>query len=85
MTAVTVAHRWWLIWFCLWFGSFLAVEIWALIFNWRCTLSSWVWSFEKFQPNQPMRHWTALHFLFIAALFVVALWLLGHFGFGWWR
>jgi len=78
-------HRFWLIWFCLSFGTFLTAEIYALCTDWHRTLSAWVWSFEKFQTGQHIAQWTALHLLFIAALLVTDVWLLGHFGFGWWR
>ncbi|HET6909069.1 MAG TPA: hypothetical protein VFH54_07010 [Mycobacteriales bacterium] len=81
-------HQWhvfWLCWFLGSFGTFLGFEAYALATDWRRTLSAAVWHMEKFQPGQPITAWTALHLLFIGALIVVDIWLIGHFGWMIWR
>lgn len=78
-------YLWWLCWFVGWFTSFLAVEIYGLCTNPARTLSAAIWHLEKVQPGQPITSWTAFHFGFIGVLFVLDIWLLGHFGFKAWR
>jgi hypothetical protein len=78
-------HRFWAIWFSTSVGVFLTAEIYGLVTDPRRTLSEAIWSWEKFKPNQGIDHWTAFHFLFIALLLVLDVWLLGHFGWGRWR
>lgn len=75
----------WLTWFVVSVGWFLGMEIWALIFNWRDTLSANIWRMERFVPGQPIGHWTFAHLMFIGLLGLLFLWLLGHFAMGWWR
>lgn len=78
-------HLFWLVWFAVSFGTFLAAEIYALVTDWRRTLSAWVWSFEKFQPDQPISKFTAGHFWFGGIFVVLVVWLFFHFWMGWWR
>ena len=49
------------------------------------TLSAQIWRAEAFLPGQSILAWNAFHFLFIALLLTLDLWLLGHFGWGLWR
>lgn len=76
---------WWLIWFVGWFTSFLGVEIYGLVTNPNRTLSAAIWRLEQAHAGQPITSWTAFHFGFIAALLVLDIWLIGHFGFRLWR
>lgn len=78
--------RWyWPIWFTVMLVSFLGPEVYALITNWRNTLSAAVWRMEHFRSGQPLDQWSAGHFLFIGVLLLIDVWLLGHFALGWWR
>lgn len=78
--------RWyWLTWAVVTFTAFLVPEVVALATNWRNTLSASVWDLESFLPGQPVAHWSAAHFWFIAVYGVLVLWLFFHFGMGWWR
>jgi hypothetical protein len=83
--SLTWWHRFWLIWFLVPLSLFLVAEIYALCTDWRRTLSAAVWHFEHFRAGQPVNQWSAAHFLFIGVLFLIDVWLLGHFAFGWWR
>lgn len=88
MTQPAGYHTWnvlWTVWFCASVGSFLAVETYALVTDWQRTLSAAVWRMEDFLPGQPISKWTAVHLLFIGALVLLDVWLLGHFAAGWWR
>jgi len=85
MSDYTTWHRWWAIWFALSFGSFLGVELYGLLTDPKRTLSAAIWSWEKFQPGQSIGAWTFFHLIFIGLLLLVDIWLLGHFGWGWWR
>lgn len=78
-------HRFWLIWFFLSFGTFLAVEIYALATDWRRTLSASIWAIEDFVAGQPISSWSVGHFWFIGVFGLTFLWLFFHFGMGWWR
>jgi hypothetical protein len=88
MTATLVptwGHRYWLIWACITFGTFIVPEVYALVTNWRNTLSASVWDMERFRTGQPLYQWSAGHFLFACMLIVIFAWLSGHFIFGFWR
>lgn len=85
LVTATWGHKYWLVWSVFTFLTFIVPEVYALVTNWRNTLSASVWDLERFQPNQPLIHWTALHFLFIGMLITLEAWLIGHFGFGLWR
>lgn len=76
--------KYWLIWTTVTFLAFIIPEVWALCTNWRNTLSNQVWRFESAQAGQPIHSWSAAHFLFIGALLLLDVWLLGHFAFRWW-
>lgn len=78
-------HRYWLCWFVVSFTAFLAPEIYGLATDSRRTLSAAIWHLEKYQPNQSIVNWSAFHFLFIASLIVIDIWLLGHFGWKVWH
>jgi hypothetical protein len=77
--------HYWQIWAALTLVSFLVPETFALFTNWQNTLSANVWRFEGFDPRQSVLQWSAGHFLFIGVLFLLDVWLLGHFGWGKWR
>jgi hypothetical protein len=80
--------RYWLIWFMLWFTTFIVPETWALATGHpERTLSAAIWRIEQLIPgqNQYPWQWTAGHFLFTGSFLVVAVWLGGHFGWGIWR
>lgn len=78
-------HLFWLIWFLTSFGTFLAVEIYALCTDYKRTLSEAIWAMEKVKDGQPISHWTAGHFLFTFTLILVCVWLIGHFGWHLWH
>jgi hypothetical protein len=81
----TWGHVYWSVWAIGSFVTFIAPEVYALATNWRNTLSSSVWDFERFRTGQPIYQWSAGHFLFVLLLLVIDVWLLGHFAFGIWR
>jgi hypothetical protein len=85
----TYSHLWavyWTWWFILSTGFFLVPETYALVTHHpEDTLSANVWRMENFLPGQDIVHWTAMHLLFIGVLILIDIWLIGHFGFGFWR
>jgi hypothetical protein len=87
-TAVAYSHfmaRYWAVWASLALVLFLVPEFWMLIIGRpQDTLSANVWRAEQFLPGQAVMHWSAVHFLLIAVLIVLDVWLLGHFGWGLW-
>lgn len=78
-------HVFWLVWFLVSFCTFLAVEIYALVTDYRRTLSEAIWAMEDFKPGQSVMHWSALHFLFGGVLLLTFVWLTGHFLFHIWH
>lgn len=79
-------NRYWLVWFCLAFGTFIVPEIIAIVRNrTQDTLSGAIWSLERLKVGQGPWGWTAAHFLFTGAFILLTLWLIGHFGWGLWR
>ncbi len=78
--------RYWLWWFLTAFGTFIVPETIALVRNrTQDTLSGAIWKLEEFKAGQPITGWSASHLLFTGVFTLMALWLIGHFGFGWWR
>lgn len=76
--------RYWAIWFAAAFGTFIVPETIALIRNrTQDTLSGAIWAMEKLQPGQGITKWTFGHFAFTGVFLLAALWLAGHFGWGW--
>jgi len=65
-------------------GFFLVPEVYALVTNYRNTLSFWVWSTLRVNAGEPIRKWTALHYLAAGIYLVLVTWLTGHFFFRWW-
>ena len=85
---MTETHKWdliWGVWLLASVGTFLGLEVYALVTDWRRTLSAAVWRLEDMKPGQPISGWTFAHVLFIGLLAVLFIWLLGHFAAGWWR
>lgn len=80
-------RTYWLWWFILAVPiGFLIPETVALVRGRdQDTLSYAVWNLEHFRTGQPVADWNAFHFLFIGTFGLIALWLLGHFGWGKWR
>lgn len=81
-------HRFWLIWFCASFFTFLAAEVYALVTDYRKTLSETIWWIEGYKSGADfadVSKWTAGHFLLGGAFGVVFIWLIGHFIFRWWH
>lgn len=85
MTDLAVWHRYWLCWFIVMFASFIGPEIYGLVTDSRRTLSAAIWHLEKYTPGQSIIGWSAFHLLFIGALIVVEVWLIGHFGWHIWH
>ena len=79
-----MAH-YWSLWAALMTTGFLIPEVWMLAAGRPPdTLSSQIWRLEQLPPGQGVWAWNALHFLFIAFLLVLDVWLIGHFGFRIW-
>jgi hypothetical protein len=78
-------ERYWLVWFLVSASSFLTVEVYGLVTDRTRTLSYAVWHLERFKAKQPIDQWAAGHFLFTFLFLLIAIWLVGHFGWGWWR
>jgi len=79
-------NRYWLIWLCALFVTFIVPETVALATgNPGNTLSWWVWRHVHVVFHQPMRDWSASHFLFAGIFTVFAVWLVGHLVWGIWR
>lgn len=83
--APTWGHPYWATWATVLFVSFLIPEVYALVTNWRNTLSAAVWDFERLVPDQSVWKWSAAHFLFGGVFLLLFGWLVGHFLFGVWR
>lgn len=79
--------RYWLWWFILTFPvGFLIPETIAIMRNrTQDTLSGAVWSLESLKAGQGVWQWTAAHFLFTGVFALLTVWLVFHFGWGWWR
>lgn len=81
--------RYWLIWFIVTFPlGFLIPEIVALARNRvQDTLSGAIWQLENIVPGREQWpwQWTAAHLLFTSCFITLAIWLIGHFGWGIWR
>lgn len=61
------------------FAMLIGPEIYALITNWKNTLSNWVWTFLNITKNQSMSQWSATDFLLFGAWMVTVTWLTFHF------
>ena len=82
MTAAA-ANRYWLAWVIFLLVSFLVPEVYSLaVGRPQGTLSDTIWRLEGEGPDGKLR-WNAFHFLFIAELLVIDVWLLLHFGWRW--
>ena len=78
--------RYWAIWFALAFGTFIVPETIALATGHpERTLSGAIWRMEALKAGEPVTGWTFAHFAFTSVFALTTLWLIGHFGFGWWR
>jgi hypothetical protein len=76
----------WQLWFYGWSISFLVPELTELARgNAQNTLSSAVWTLEKVTAGQSISNWTFFHFAFTGFFILLAIWLSGHFGWGFWR
>lgn len=77
------ASKYWLGWTIFLLVSFLIPEVYSLaVHRPQGTLSDTIWRLEDYDPAKGHRTWNAFHFLFIAELLVIDVWLLLHFG---WR
>ena len=75
----------WEIWFLVSMTAFLVPELWALFSGHsENTLSENIWRAEKLIPGQGIVNWTFFHFAFTFGFSLLAVWLSGHFGWGWW-
>jgi hypothetical protein len=81
--------RYWLLWFMITFPfGFLVPETIALMRGRpQDTLSAAIWRMEQIVPGRQQWpwQWTAGHVLFTGVFIVLAVWLVGHFGWGIWR
>lgn len=77
--------HYWALWAVMLTTGFLVPETCMLIAGRpQDTLSAQIWRIEQFVPGQSVWAWNAFHFLFIGALLLLDIWLIGHFGFGKW-
>jgi hypothetical protein len=85
MTDTKPMAIYWLVWFLTSITFFLVPEFIA-IFSGHVenTLSYSVWRMEKLIPGQSPTQWTFAHFAFIGFFTLLAVWLIGHFGWGDW-
>lgn len=79
----TFTH-YWLAWAVVTFLAFLGPEVYALVTNWRNTLSAQVWRMLTVQAGQPIGQWSAGHFWFAGIYVTATVWLGGHFLFRFW-
>lgn len=78
--------RYWAIWFAAAFGTFIVPETIAIVRNrTQDTLSGAIWKLESLKAGQGVWQWSAAHFLFTGAFILTTVWLIFHFGWGWWR
>lgn len=78
-------NLYWLIWFLASFTAFLGPEIYGLCTDARRTLSETIWRMEDLHSGESFWSWSAAHYLFTGVFILVAIWLIGHFGWGIWR
>lgn len=81
---MTWGRTYWPIWAITFFALFIGPEVYALVTNWRNTLSNWVWQTLRVTQGQHIGQWTALHLLVFGMFIVLNVWLLGHFFFHLW-
>ena len=84
LVTATWGHKYWLVWSVFTFLTFIVPEVYALVTNWRNTLSNWVWVALRVQRGQSINQWTAAHFLVGGMLVLVFAWLIGHLVFHLW-
>lgn len=82
MKTLWSAAVYWPTWLCLFLGTFLIREIWALASG-RAgdTLSDWVWRALRITQNETPSAWSATDYLIFGAWIVVFSWLTWHFFF----
>lgn len=79
-----MAH-YWSLWAAALVTTFLVPEVWMLVAGRpQDTLSAQIWRLEQYAPGQSLWQWNAFHFLFMGALLLLDVWLIGHFGFRIW-
>lgn len=85
--SIAFANKYWLWWFIILLVSFLIPEIYSLATHHvQGTLSDTIWRLEGEGVGKPFKlQWNAFHFLFIGELVLVDVWLIFHFGWGWFR
>lgn len=69
----------------LWVILIIPVELFWVVKNTYNTMSANVWRAERFIPGQPIWGWNPFHLGFIALLGFLFLYLLLHFGWGFFR
>lgn len=78
--------RYWALWLATMFATFGVPETVALATGHpEKTLSWWIWTHVQVIQHQPIRDWSASHFLFAGVFVTLAAWLIGHLVFGIWR
>jgi len=75
----------WPSWLLVSVAAFLGPEIFALVTDWRDTLSNWVWTVLKISGHESMAAWNATDYLVFGCWLVLVTWLTGHFFYGIWR
>lgn len=77
----TWGPRYWTVYLIVGAVLLIGPETFALITNWRNTLSSWVWSALKVQRDVNPWDWSATQFLVFGLWMVLVTWLTIHFFF----
>jgi len=78
-------NRYWIVWLCGAFVTFIVPEAVAIARNrTQDTLSGWTWRHCQVIVHQPISQWSATHFLFAGIFLVLAVWLVGHLILGIW-
>jgi H+/Cl- antiporter ClcA len=79
---MTWGRIWWPIYLLVSLAVFLGPEIFALVTNWRNTLSNWVWSSLKVSSGRfDIWHESAPWYLTLGCWIVLITWLTFHFFF----
>lgn len=82
-------HKYWLIWFAVWFTAFIGPETYCLVKANGGTLSESIWWLEGWRRGDvtftEITQWSAGHVLFGGLFVLIFGWLAGHFLFRVWR
>lgn len=69
----------WPSWIIFNLASLGTPEIYALVTDWKNTLSNWVWTQLNITKNESISQWSAVDFLLFGVWMVAVTWLTFHF------